>query len=108
MEPTLIQGPRDLGLLLSLQGELALGSQGLLWHCHDNSSSQASCFRHLLADGSARQLSKSKLTFSMPVVRLGFRKAEVESWLGLGLSQGSKAPVIRSAGFQQRNTCSAP
>lgn len=56
---------------------------GLFWHCHDNSSSWASCFCHLFPDGSARLLIRSKLKFSMPVVRLGFRKAKVESSRGL-------------------------
>lgn len=59
------------------------GSQELFWHCHDNSSSRAFCFRHLFADGSARLLIGSKLKFSMPVVRLRFRQAKVESCRGL-------------------------
>lgn len=57
--------------------------QGLFWHCHGNSSSRASCFCHLFADGSARQLIASKLKFAMPVLRLGFRKGRVESCRGL-------------------------
>lgn len=94
------------------------GSWGLFWHCHDdNSSSWASCFHHLFAGGSARQLIRSKLKFSMPVVFFGFQKGQGtaggQMWVagGKGYPQEAKPLgwlVIRSAGFQQRNRCSVP